>query len=816
MPDILFKCPNCSQGLAIDSDAAGSKIECTECGWKIVVPVPNVTWECPACSAALASSSSLVGEFLDCPTCGASGTVPGGAMETKPSLRLAHKCPSCDVPMEADAVICLSCGYDRRTGKKAQASLPSPTAMFRPPRIAEPERERRPVFALGMVALVLVVAGIVGYQTWRKRVDANSAKVPPVVIDHVGELRVVKDALHSVVIPEFQFLHADLWDIVEFLNQTHRKQTEPNGKGVAFVLGTTPSPAIKVTISGRGMRFDQVLDLVAEATGYSYEASNNVVTLRPGGKVPDTSVSGNKEDSKAMRGHLSDVLVPEVDFRQATIYDILEFLDRGCREGGVPSGGVNFVFLPRQTEMGGGEVPVPKITMAARQVPLDSVLDVIAKVTGCPWVCEGNIVIIRSSSKENPGDQGIEDCNAQFSFGNIDFFGWAGLSNYEGAAKWYRKAADQGHVAAQFSLGFCFFTGKGVELDEAQAVSWWKRAAEGSNVNARTCLGFCFLEGLGVPKDRVKAMELLVPNAEAGDDVAQYLVGRYYYQGSDETNIVAALYWLEQAAGKGNAASSNLLSVATRKLVQNAIDLFGTRKNDPQFTNDVDLLPVANAIAQMKARTVFPTARECESLLKACQHIVEKDVAPALLRAVIGSQLIIEHENEMLDAGLQRYGGVFMDAESIAKAKQSSQERTRMIEQWQNENNPEMTTQYVMKRVTRRVPAPMQGRRSAHSNPSFQQWVTKTEMVRVPVPVRKSQYSSETRTSGNGDGYGAYLIGQMGGQVMGSSGSTTWGTAPKGSSPYDNYMWNTLGGRIGVTANAGEFGGIINPGGINY
>ena len=50
--------------------------------------------------------------------------------------------------------------------------------------------------------------------------------------------------------------------------------------------------------------------------------------------------------------------------------------------------------------------------------------------------------------------------------------------NYEEAVKWYRKAAEQGHVAAQKSLGVCYQFGKGVEQSDKEAVKWYRKAAE--------------------------------------------------------------------------------------------------------------------------------------------------------------------------------------------------------------------------------------------------------------------------------------------------------------------------------------------------
>jgi hypothetical protein len=46
------------------------------------------------------------------------------------------------------------------------------------------------------------------------------------------------------------------------------------------------------------------------------------------------------------------------------------------------------------------------------------------------------------------------------------------------AAKWYRRAAEQGRANAQYNLGRMYATGQGVPKDEAEMVKWWRAAAE--------------------------------------------------------------------------------------------------------------------------------------------------------------------------------------------------------------------------------------------------------------------------------------------------------------------------------------------------
>ena len=47
--------------------------------------------------------------------------------------------------------------------------------------------------------------------------------------------------------------------------------------------------------------------------------------------------------------------------------------------------------------------------------------------------------------------------------------------NYSEAAKWYRKAAEQGISLAQFSLGLMYYHGQGVLQSYDEAYHWWAK-----------------------------------------------------------------------------------------------------------------------------------------------------------------------------------------------------------------------------------------------------------------------------------------------------------------------------------------------------
>ena len=88
--------------------------------------------------------------------------------------------------------------------------------------------------------------------------------------------------------------------------------------------------------------------------------------------------------------------------------------------------------------------------------------------------------------------------------------------DYAEAAKWYRKAADQGIAEAQQNLGVMYENGQGVPQNPAEAVKRYRRAAEQGNATAQYNLGVNYENGQGVPKDDAEAAKWYRLAAGAG------------------------------------------------------------------------------------------------------------------------------------------------------------------------------------------------------------------------------------------------------------------------------------------------------------
>ncbi len=79
------------------------------------------------------------------------------------------------------------------------------------------------------------------------------------------------------------------------------------------------------------------------------------------------------------------------------------------------------------------------------------------------------------------------------TLGSTYRFGLLGApKDYKEAAKWYRKAAEQGDADAQFRLGVMYHEGEGVSQDYTEAAKWSRKAAEQGDASAQINLGVMY------------------------------------------------------------------------------------------------------------------------------------------------------------------------------------------------------------------------------------------------------------------------------------------------------------------------------------
>ncbi len=89
------------------------------------------------------------------------------------------------------------------------------------------------------------------------------------------------------------------------------------------------------------------------------------------------------------------------------------------------------------------------------------------------------------------------------------------------AVKFYRMAAEQGHIDAQNNLAACYDKGYGVEQNYAKAFEWYKKAAEQEHSTAQNNLGYCYEMGEGTEQDYDSALYWYDKSASNGCETAK-------------------------------------------------------------------------------------------------------------------------------------------------------------------------------------------------------------------------------------------------------------------------------------------------------
>jgi len=117
--------------------------------------------------------------------------------------------------------------------------------------------------------------------------------------------------------------------------------------------------------------------------------------------------------------------------------------------------------------------------------------------------------------------------------------------DYEQAAAWYRKSAEQGNSDSQNDLGVLYDRGNGMRQDYSQAIAWFRKSADQGNAYGERNLALEYWHGNGVHKDVVEAVKWFRKVAEQGEVGAQNALITIYGEGDkgvpkDQTQ---ALYW---------------------------------------------------------------------------------------------------------------------------------------------------------------------------------------------------------------------------------------------------------------------------------
>ena len=102
---------------------------------------------------------------------------------------------------------------------------------------------------------------------------------------------------------------------------------------------------------------------------------------------------------------------------------------------------------------------------------------------------------------------------------------------FQEAARWYLRAAEQGHPMAQDRLADLYMLGRGVAQSDTQAFNWYARTAAQGYAMAQCNLAYMHSQGLGTPTDQNAATSLYLKAAAQGEARAYFNLDLRYAVG---------------------------------------------------------------------------------------------------------------------------------------------------------------------------------------------------------------------------------------------------------------------------------------------
>jgi TPR repeat protein len=166
------------------------------------------------------------------------------------------------------------------------------------------------------------------------------------------------------------------------------------------------------------------------------------------------------------------------------------------------------------------------------------------------------------------------DVDAQFSIGEDYLEGNGGEQllpvgeRLSKAARWFRRAAENGHAASAYRLATLYELGQGAPKDSAQSMVWYERAAQKGHVKAMHNLAVLSIAG-GKSANYLTAAKWFAKAAEHGLRDSQYNLGILYEHGLGVAKNPAEAYkWFAIAADGGDAKAARRRDGTARALTE--------------------------------------------------------------------------------------------------------------------------------------------------------------------------------------------------------------------------------------------------------
>lgn len=471
MGDIRFNCSNCEQKLVVDENLAGTEVQCPYCEHPLHIPDSQAETTPDHHKLQLKHSASGHPSNLN------------AQEDSTDSASL--NCPKCGAQCEADAVICIGCGYNFSTGESLGAEAQNTAVeVWHPHGAANWAVLLSPVLGAFLVARNWALLGETDAHRramrWFYGPLAFFLLLSPFVASAINLV-----ANFSLLVAWYVLsCNAQLKYLkTRFGNDFQRKpwwmwwKPVLTGIACATVYILIYLPVLSILFRG-GEVGTPPQPLAADAAPEMPAQSEPTITI-------DTN-SVSFIESRAEQAS------PDVQF---------DLANRFADGLGVPQ---NYALAAKWFQKAAEQ------HHAGAQYNLG-----ILYFEGIGVTQDLSRAFAWYSDAANQGF-----APAQFSLGQMYAKGIGVQTNYVRAAELFRASSSQGVALARYSLGILLYHGLGTQSNDVEAAQFFQMAATDGVSIAQTALGKMYYLGRGVSQNKEKALGLFRQALVSGDDEA--------------------------------------------------------------------------------------------------------------------------------------------------------------------------------------------------------------------------------------------------------------------------------------------------------
>ncbi len=198
----------------------------------------------------------------------------------------------------------------------------------------------------------------------------------------------LEEKARLIVVPHMEFVEAPLASVVEFLASKSR-ELDPDKKGINILIHAPPqAQAAKVTLNLRDIPLLDAVRYVAGIAGLKMTAGENALMLSPA----NASAAGAPRPAGAAAEKAKRIVVPLLDFREAPLKDVLNFLADQSLQLDPDKKGVNILLqAPRGAKL-------PAITLSLRNIPLLEALNYLAQLADYELAADDHTLRLQSKA----------------------------------------------------------------------------------------------------------------------------------------------------------------------------------------------------------------------------------------------------------------------------------------------------------------------------------------------------------------------------------------------------------------------------------